>query len=107
MTDPAISALTAFPDRLAECFAMFPDASQNWRPKSWDGIPSERLTAIEQICHVRDIEADGYHVRIARIPHENTPRISRANRLRWSASITSPIHDAPSLTFAWCVSRPK
>jgi hypothetical protein len=73
MTDLTISALTAFPDRLAECFAMFPTAAHNWRPNSWDGIPSERLTAIEQICHVRDIETDGYHVRIARILTENEP----------------------------------
>jgi hypothetical protein len=55
MMDVTISELTAFPDRLAECFAMFPDALHHWRPSSWDGIPSERLTAIEQICHVRDI----------------------------------------------------
>jgi DinB superfamily len=73
MTHVTISSLTAFPDRLAECFAMFPDNSHNWRPNSWDGIPSERLTAIEQICHVRDIEADGYHVRIARILRESRP----------------------------------
>ena len=73
MTDLTISALTAFPDRLAESFAMFPTAARNWRPPSWDGIPSERLTAVEQICHVRDIETDGYHMRIARILTENGP----------------------------------
>jgi len=71
--DATIKALTAFPDRLAECFAMFKSSDHNWRPHSWDGIPSERLTAIEQICHLRDIETDGYHVRIGRTLSENRP----------------------------------
>lgn len=46
---------------------------RNWRPASWEGIPSERLTAIEQLCHVRDIERDGYHVRIKRTLLEESP----------------------------------
>lgn len=46
---------------------------RNWRPGSWEGIPSERLTAIEQLCHVRDIERDGYHVRIKRTLLEESP----------------------------------
>jgi hypothetical protein len=29
-------------------------------------VPSEPLTAIEQVCHVRDIEIDGYHRRFHR-----------------------------------------
>ncbi len=72
-TDGIISVLSEFPDRLAACFAMFPDSAHHWRPHSWEGIPSERLTAIEQICHVRDIEADGYHVRIGRTLAEDRP----------------------------------
>ena len=37
-----------------------------WRPDYWEGIPSERLTVIEQICHIKDIEIDGYHARFSR-----------------------------------------
>jgi hypothetical protein len=73
MIHATIGALMAFPDRLAECMAIFPDSAYNWRPKSWDGIPSERLTPLEQVCHIRDIETDGYHMRIRRTLSENRP----------------------------------
>ena len=49
------------------------EAFRNWQPGSWEGIPSERLTAIEQVCHVRDIERDGYHRRIRRTLAEEMP----------------------------------
>jgi hypothetical protein len=71
---PAIlRSLATFPQRLEECFSLFPKSMQNWQPWSWEGIPSERLTAIEQICHVRDIERDGYHRRIRRTLAEEMP----------------------------------
>jgi len=39
-------------------------------------VPSEPLTAIEQLCHVRDIEIDGYHVRIRRTLAEERPTLA-------------------------------
>lgn len=36
-------------------------------------MPSEPFTPIGQLCHVRDIEIDGYHVRIRRVLHETDP----------------------------------
>ena len=45
----------------------------HWAPSSWDGVPSEPFTAIEQICHVRDIEIEGYQVRFRRTLDENSP----------------------------------
>ncbi len=46
---------------------------RNWRPASWEGVPSERFSAIEQLCHVRDIEREGYHIRIRRTLNEEEP----------------------------------
>jgi len=69
----SLAALAAFPDLLETAYASVPDARKNWRPESWDGIPSERLTAIEQVCHVHDIEVDGYHVRLHRTLTEDSP----------------------------------
>ena len=66
-------ALAAFPDQLEAHFAAFPPAFTRWAPASWDGVPSEALTAIEQLCHVRDIEIDGYQVRIRRTLAETHP----------------------------------
>ncbi len=39
-------------------------------------MPSEPFTAIEQICHVRDIEIEGYHVRFHRMLNELNPTLS-------------------------------
>jgi len=39
-------------------------------------VPSEPLTALEQLCHVRDIEIDGYQRRIRRTLAESTPTLA-------------------------------
>lgn len=68
-----LRALDAFPDLLEAHYAAVPDAFRTWVPPSWDGVPSERLSAIEQVCHVRDIEIEGYHVRFQRTLSETNP----------------------------------
>src|SRR5262249_38562421 len=76
MLHATLAALRSFPDQLALHFADVPREYLDWRPPSWDGIPSERFTAIGQLCHVRDIEIDGYHVRIRRMLEEKTPLLA-------------------------------
>lgn len=68
-----LQALADFPRQLEAHYAAIPAELKHWRPPSWDGIPSEHYTALEQICHVRDIEIDGYQVRLRRIVEENHP----------------------------------
>ena len=68
-----LATLAAFPDQLDAHFAAFPPEFRHWAPPSWDGVPSEALTALEQLCHVRDIEVDGYQVRIRRTLTEAEP----------------------------------
>jgi hypothetical protein len=69
-------ALAAFPDQLEAHFAAFPPEFTRWAPPSWEGVPSEALTAVEQLCHVRDIEIDGYQVRIRRTLEEALPTLA-------------------------------
>jgi hypothetical protein len=71
-----LSALAAFPDQLAAHYAAIPAGFQHWAPPSWEGVPSESLTAIEQVCHVRDIEIEGYHVRFRRTLAEAHPQLA-------------------------------
>jgi len=72
--DPVtLAALADFPDRLEAHYSVVPGEHKNWRPASWDGVPSEPFTPIEQICHVKDIEIDGYHVRLRRTLEESNP----------------------------------
>ena len=70
-----LAALENFPGLLEAAYASVPIEGKHWRPESWDGIPSERLTAIEQICHVLDIEVDGYHARFHRTLTEHRPSL--------------------------------
>ena len=68
-----IEALAAFPEQLEHLFNSFQPDRRGWKPPVWDGIPSERLTAIEQVCHLRDIEIEGYRVRFHRTRTEVAP----------------------------------
>ena len=46
MDEATLRALRAFPDQLEAHFALFPAAYRHWVPASWDGVPSEALTAL-------------------------------------------------------------
>ena len=67
------AALEAFPRELEKHYAAFPAQFVHWAPPSWNGVPSEPFTAIEQVCHVLDIEVEGYQVRFRRTLDENSP----------------------------------
>jgi hypothetical protein len=73
MDSSTLLSLEAFPERLRSCYDAFPADAKHWTPSAWDGVPSEPLTAIEQVCHVRDIEVEGYQVRIQRTLDECNP----------------------------------
>lgn len=70
-----LNALASFPQQLEANYAAIPAEFKHWSPSSWEGVPSEPFTAIEQICHVRDIEVEGYHVRFQRTLHEFNPTL--------------------------------
>jgi hypothetical protein len=76
MNATTLSALTNFPQELEAHYAAIPAEFKNWAPASWEGVPSEPFTPIEQICHIRDIEIDGYHVRFHRILNESNPTLA-------------------------------
>jgi hypothetical protein len=75
MNATTLNALKAFPRQLEAYYAAIPAGFENWRPESWMGIPSEPFTPIEQICHVRDVEIEGYHVRFLRTLQESNPSL--------------------------------
>jgi hypothetical protein len=69
----ASAILAAMPDQLERLYRAVPPGFERWKPASWDGIPGETFTALEQVCHVRDIEVDGYQARIRRVLAEADP----------------------------------
>jgi hypothetical protein len=76
MNNATISALEAFPEQLEAYYRAVPAGFKHWAPPSWEGVPSEPLTAIEQICHVRDVEIDGYQARFQRTLNELNPALA-------------------------------
>lgn len=71
-----LQSLSAFPQLLEAQFRAIPERFWRWIPDSWDGVPSESLNALEQICHVRDIEIDGYQSRFRRLLQEDHPLLA-------------------------------
>lgn len=68
-----IATLARFPQEIERCFLAIPPSHRDWTPASWEGVPSEPYSAIGQLCHVRDIETDGYHLRFRRLLDEDRP----------------------------------
>lgn len=68
-----IDQLSAFPALLAGRLAAVPADALDFVPSTWEGVPSERLTIRQQICHLRDIETDGYQTRFERVLRETHP----------------------------------
>jgi hypothetical protein len=88
MNQTTLTALSSFPEQLQAHYAAIPAQFKHWSPPSWDGIPSEPFTAIEQICHVRDIEIEGYHVRIERTLLESCPTLASIDSIAVTAQRT-------------------
>ena len=70
-----LQSLKTAPLQLESFFAMIPAAQQRWKPDSWEGTPGEMFSAAEHLSHVRDIEIDGYQVRIRRLLQEENPEL--------------------------------
>ncbi|WP_280153408.1 DinB family protein [Piscinibacter sp. XHJ-5] len=70
MTTALIEQLQAFPARVARFVAGFPAARQRTRP------PGGGFSLVEHLCHLRDLEREGYATRIRRILDEDLPELS-------------------------------
>ena len=68
--------LEDMPQQLERALRLIPEDRLGWRPDSWDGSPAENFSVLEHVCHLRDIEADGYHVRIHRMLDEKNPSLA-------------------------------
>ncbi len=71
-----LSELAAMPDEIEALIRRVPAERLDWKPETWEGIPGERFSALEQACHLRDIEIDGYHVRFGRTLTETLPGLA-------------------------------
>jgi len=70
-----LTELAEMPDQLERAIRFVRRDRLAWRPESWGGSPGETFSALEHVCHLRDIEQDGYHVRIRRMLEEPHPSL--------------------------------
>ena len=103
--EATLNALRAFPDLLEAHFGLFPPSHRHWAPASWDGVPSEALTAIEQLCHVRDIEVEGYQRRIERTLSEDNPFLPSIDTDALARKRRYDLSDAPAALSAFRAAR--
>lgn len=71
-----LGELEDMPQQLELALALIPHDHLRWKPASWDGSPAENFSVLEHVCHLRDIEKDGYHVRIGRMLEETNPSLA-------------------------------
>jgi hypothetical protein len=70
-----MSELGEMPRQLERSIRSIPTTHLRWKPTSWAGSPGETFSALEHACHLRDIEKDGYQVRIRRLLEEEYPSL--------------------------------
>ena len=107
MNQTTLNALAAFPQQLEAYYDVILADSKNWKPDSWEGIPSEPFSAIEQICHVRDIEVEGYHERFRRALQESNPTLENIDGETLAVERAYAAADAAEIFSAFRVARRK
>jgi hypothetical protein len=75
LTSDLLNELADMPNQLERALRLVPLERLRWKPESWGGSPGETFSAIEHVCHLRDIERDGYQVRIQRMLEEENPSL--------------------------------
>ena len=70
-----LSELAGMAAELERAMRQVPPERLGWVPESWGGAPGETFSALGHVCHLRDIEQDGYHVRIQRLLSESNPSL--------------------------------
>ncbi len=67
----SIATLASMPDFIADLLAEIPAGQLARKPKAG----ADYFSVLEQICHLRDIEIEGYAVRLRRILLETRPEL--------------------------------
>ncbi len=73
--DDLFTDLADFPTALGRRLQRCPNAGLDFAPEDWTGSPGEALTVRQQVCHLRDIDIEGYQKRFARVLSERHPRL--------------------------------
>lgn len=75
ISDLILDELAAAPAAFAELLQALPARTWDFKPASWIECPGEHFSVRESLCHLRDIEVDGYQRRFARTRGESDPHL--------------------------------
>jgi hypothetical protein len=75
LSETLLRDLAGMPGELERALRLIPAERLRWKPDTWGGAPGETFSALEHACHLRDIERDGYHVRLQRMLDETEPSL--------------------------------
>lgn len=68
-----LAGLREAPAEFGEFLQLVPPVAWDWEPADWGGCPGETFSLREHICHLRDIETEGYQLRLRRTRDESGP----------------------------------
>lgn len=102
-----IAQLDGFPALLRRTLDDVPRAALDFAPQSWKEIPSEALTIRAQLCHLRDIEIDGYAKRFERVRDEDRPFLPSIDGMALARERRYESEDADAAIEAFAAARRK
>jgi hypothetical protein len=68
--EEVVRFLEEMPETIRQLILALGDGDLRWKPAS------EEFSALEQVCHLRDLEREGYGARIERMLSENEPALA-------------------------------
>jgi hypothetical protein len=68
-----MSELAAAPAEFGKLLRTVPAELWDFKPTDWGGCPGETFSLREQLCHLRDLEIEGYQRRFQRTRAEESP----------------------------------
>ena len=70
-----LADLEQAPREFARLLTALPSGAWDFKPADWTECPGERFSVRENLCHLRDIEVEGYQRRFARTRAEQDPEL--------------------------------
>src|SRR5437762_5870997 len=97
--ETCLRALARFPDELAQLASRFGATQRLLRPAA------DAFSLTEHLCHLRDLELEGYLVRLRRVLDEDLPRLMEIEGSKWAVDRCYQEQDAGDALRAWRVGR--
>ncbi|HEV2112136.1 MAG TPA: DinB family protein [Gammaproteobacteria bacterium] len=70
-----MTGLREAPGEFERFLQLVPPTAWDWKPGDWGGCPGETFSLREHLCHLRDIEVEGYQWRFQRTRGESKPEL--------------------------------